>query len=345
MKAIGFSQTGAPENIEILDIPKPGALKKNEVRLEFLAGSLNHLDLWVVKGLPHLKYSFPHIAGMDFCGRVIESKSKKFRRDDRLIVYPGTSSGRDALGKKCPENLCPDFKIPGENAPGFFVEELVVQDRYLLKAPRHLSDAEAATLPLVFITAWQMLSDKGGIHFKNADHTRILVHGAGSGVTQALLALLSSMKAKNVAVTSRKSEKLHSWTQRGFAGFVWNEKTFEELKAFAGSERFTHIFDHVGESIFEMNIRLLATNGKFIACGATSGHQAKLDLRHLFFRQLQLLGSTIGSLKHFHEVVSWIAKKRIRPTIDRTFSFDEARNAYRYLHSAEQTGKIALLKS
>src|SRR5665213_3605825 len=149
MKAILFQKTGSTSQIEIGEIPLPGTLKANEVRLKFLAGSLNHLDLWVLKGLPRMKYRFPHICGADFCGEVIETKSKKFKLREKVLLYPAESQGKDLNGKKCPENFCEDFGIRGENAPGVFAEEIIVSDRYLVKMPKHLKPEEAASLPLV----------------------------------------------------------------------------------------------------------------------------------------------------------------------------------------------------
>lgn len=343
MKALGFTQTGSVSNIEVLDIPAPEKLKEGEVQLQFISGSLNHLDLWVIKGLPHIKYQFPHIAGSDFCGRVIESRSEKFKVGDRVLVYPGGNSGTDNRDY-LPENLRDDFLIRGENCHGVFREEIAEPEKYLIKAPEHLTDAQAGALPLAFLTAWQMVADKGFLpeSFDPQKIEPVLVHAAGSGVSQAILELLLSFGFKKIAATSRSEEKLTYWRKRGVHGFLAGPNLENDLKIWAGKVRFGLIFDHVGEAYFEMNIRLLRKNGKFITCGSTSGFKAPLDLRHLFFRQLQLLGSTMGSLQQFRTMVGWVAEKKLVPLVSQAFGFDNPKPAYELMESGRQNGKIVL---
>lgn len=346
MRALGFSKTGSASNIEVLDVPAPGELKEGEVRLKFLSGSLNHLDVWVIKGLPSVKYQFPHIAGSDFCGKVIESRSEYFKPGDRVLVYPGGNSGADNR-MHLPENLRDDYQIRGENSPGIFREEIVEPEKFLFPAPRHLSDAQGGALPLAFLTAYQMVAEKG-FSPEAYDPEKIgpvLVHAAGSGVSQAILELLWSFGFRKIAATSRDSGKLEIWKKRGISGFISGANLESELKTWAGRERFGLIFDHVGEVFFEMNIRLLRKNGKYIACGATSGFKAALDLRHLFFRQLQFLGSTMGSLEHFKKMVDWVGKKRIVPPVSHTFSFNNPKPAYELMEAAKQNGKIVLTRT
>jgi NADPH:quinone reductase-like Zn-dependent oxidoreductase len=342
MQAILYRKTGSIDDIEIADVETPGKLKAGEVRLKFLAGSLNHLDLWVLKGLPRVRYLFPHIIGADLCAKVVESKSKKFKVGSRVILYPAESQGKDAKGKSKPENLCEDFKIRGENTSGVFSEEIVVHERYVFLAPKHLSDSEAAALPLTFLTAWQMVSEKAGLTPPKKFDGNILVHGAGSGATQAILKLLISFGIKNIAVTSRDPKKLKEWRTKGLECFQWGPKTSDEIKAWAGPEKISIIFDHVGESIFEMNVRLLKAGGKFITCGATAGFEGKIDLRILYFKQLQLLGSTMGSLAHFKEMLSWVSRSKIRPKVSAEFDFKNPWAAFELMDRAEQDGKIVL---
>jgi len=343
MKVIGFKQTGSVSNIEVLDVPAPRKLQDGEVRLQFISGSLNHLDVWVIKGLPHLKYQFPHIAGSDFCGKVIESRSEHFKPGERVLVYPGGNSGTDSR-EYLPENLRDDYLIRGENCHGVFREEIVEPEKYLFHVPEHLTDAQAGALPLAFLTAFQMVAEKG-FPPERDDPIKIepvLVHAAGSGVSQAILELLLSFGFKKIAATSRQAEKLEIWKKRSIEGFVSGPNLETELKTWVGRERFGLIFDHIGEAYFEMNIRLLRKGGKFITCGSTSGFKAPLDLRHLFFRQLQLLGSTMGSLQLFNKMVNWVAEKKISPYVSHTFPFNSPKPAYELMESGRQNGKIVL---
>lgn len=343
MKVVGFTKSGSVANVEVLDVPAPEKLKDGEVRLQFISGSLNHLDVWVIKGLPHIKYQFPHIAGSDFCGKVIESHSEKFKVGDRVLVYPGGNSGTDTRGY-LPENLRDDFLIRGENCHGVFREEIVEPEKYLVKAPEHLTDEQAGALPLAFLTAYQMVAEKGFSPEREESQNiePVLVHAAGSGVSQAILELLLSFGFKKIAATSRQGDKLEIWKKRGAQGFPSGPNLETELKNWVGRERFGLIFDHVGKAYFEMNIRLLRKGGKFITCGATTGYQASLDMRHLFFRQLQLLGSTMGSLQHFKKMVDWVAEKKIVPYFSHTFRFDNPKPAYELMEAGLQNGKIVL---
>ncbi|HLG93286.1 MAG TPA: zinc-binding dehydrogenase, partial [candidate division Zixibacteria bacterium] len=283
------------------------------------------------------------IAGSDFCGKVIESCSEKFKVGDRVLVYPGGNAGTDSRDH-LPENLRDDFLIRGENCNGVFREEIVEPEKYLFRAPAHLTDAQAGALPLAFLTAWQMVAEKGfSPESDNPEKIEpVLVHAAGSGVSQAILELLLSFGFKKIAATSRQAEKLEVWQKRGVQGFIYGPNLEAELKNWVGRDRFGLIFDHVGETYFEMNIRLLKKGGKFITCGATSGFKVPLDLRHLFFRQLQLLGSTMGGVQQFKTMVNWVADKKIAPHVSHTFPFDQPKPAYELMESGRQNGKIVL---
>lgn len=342
MKAAYFQKTGDLSAIQWaeLDLPRV-SLKEGELRLKFLAGSLNHLDLWVIKGLPNLRYQFPHIAGADVCAEVIETRSTRFKEGDQVILYPAVGSGKDKAGRPVPENLSRDFSIRGESFPGVFCEEIVENEKYVFAKPAHLKIEEAAALPLVYLTAWQMLSEKAGIS-ENWDEGPVLVHAAGSGVSQALLEFLLAMKVPQIALTSRSKEKLEIWESRGVKGFVWSDKVLDELRAFTNAERFSVIFDHVGAYNFDLNIKLLRNGGRWVSCGATSGYQVQLDLRQIFFRQLQLIGSTMGSLRHFQEVLAFVNKMKIKPQLSKIYSIDEIQKAYLELDAGIQNGKIVV---
>jgi NADPH:quinone reductase-like Zn-dependent oxidoreductase len=336
MKAIFFDQIGSIHGIRFgdLKLPRPN-LKEGEIRVSFLAGSLNHLDLWVVKGLSHLKYQFPHIAGADFCGQIVESKSGKFSVDQKVLLYPGSSDRKEQ-----PENLSVDFGIRGENVQGVFCEELVIHERFVSKMPEHLSVEEAAAIPLVYLTAWQMIVEKAEIDKLRSGP--VLIHGAGSGVSQAIMELLLCMNISDLHVTSRRSEKLIFWQKRGLKTHLWSETMYRDLKSVVGPERFAVIFDHVGKEAFDMNVKLLRNGGRLVSCGATSGFDVSLDLRQIFFRQLEIRGSTMGSIKHFHQVLEFISTHRLKPKISGVYDWSQPQTAYQAIESGLQDGKIVL---
>lgn len=339
MKAVFYNKTGSLDYLQFGDISqekKP--LQEGQLRLRFLAGALNHLDLWVLKGLPRVEYHFPHVVGADGCFQVIESSSDKFKKGDRVVVYPASGTGPD-------EHLSADFKIRGENTTGVFQEEVVVDAAYAFSAVEYLSDEQNASLPLTYLTAWQMLAHRAGLFpgkFDQGSLGPILIYGAGSGVTHALLELLLSMDIKNIALCSREQGKLEAWKKRGVHAFEVNEKLYKQLKEFSEGRGFSIIFDHVGERFFEDSIRLLAYHGKLISCGASSGPKASFDLRHFYFRQLQLLGSTMGSLRHFAEVMGHIRSHKIEPEISHIYGWSDPQEAFKLIDQGLQNGKIVL---
>lgn len=355
MKAIGFTEVGSIEKIQVFEIDSPGELKDGEVRLKFLAGSLNHIDIWMIKGLPRANYVFPranyvfpHIAGADFCGKVIESRSKNFKPGDRVVIYPAINTGSDER-LYLPENLRLDFQIRGENAPGVFCEELIVPEQYLEKAPDYLSDAEAAAIPLAWLTAWQMVTKKASL-LDNLDHHLgpYLVHAAGSGVSQAILKLLLSLSVQKIFVTSRHLKKLERWTKLGIQGLVAKQDLVDALRRVSANDGFGVIFDHVGSRYLQINLKLLRNGGKLVICGATAGPKAEINLVQVYFRQLQILGSTMGSRRHFQELINWFAlhghlHDEIHPHISHQISFNEPRRAYEVMEKGEQDGKIVLI--
>lgn len=359
MKAVYFDSTGSIENLRwgecssanlfresLRAVAKTArddsSLLSGEVRVRALCGALNQLDMWVLKGLPHLKMNFPHIAGADLCAEVIDSKSSVFKKGDPILVYPGFCS---ELGKGH-ENLQKDFGVRGEDAAGIFQEEAVFSEKEIKLAPKHLSDEEAASFPLVGLTAWQMIVGKAGLfpgNFSPEEVGPILVHGAGSGVTHALLEFLISMGLqKNLVVSSRSEEKLKKWKDRGLHTQIFHGEMAQDLKKLLGGERFSIIFDHVGSASFETNIRCLRNGGKLVTCGATSGFSVEMDLRHIFFRQLQILGSTMGSLRHFQDMLDWVSSHELRLQVSEVHPVQQVQKAYQSLLEHSQDGKIVL---
>lgn len=341
MRAVACTDTGGLEHLKVVDLPPADSLKNGEVKIKFLAGSLNHLDLWVLKGLPIVKYQFPHVLGADCVGEVLDSKSADFKAGDRVCIYPAASDPVDFNQK---ENLHKSFGVRGEAAPGVFREELVVDSRFVFASPNHLSNQEAAAVPLAYLTAWQMLREKAQLFPGEFDANQlgsVLVHAASSGVSQALINLLQSFGVKDIVCTSRSAEKLQVFEGRaGVQTLVVKDNIEDALKPLR--KRFSIIFDHVGGAYFEASSKFLCHGGKLIICGSTLSPEAKIDLRYLFFKQLELLGSTMGSLKHFQEMLSWVDYKKLRPLVWKTFAFDEPKLAFQELMQAGQHGKIVL---
>ena len=356
MRAVALTQIGSTDfATELKDFTGCEELdteiQEEEVKIKFLAGSLNHSDLWVALGAIRHNFQFPHVVGADCCAKVIESKSGKFKVDDRVLLYPGVNLESDEWQKNNHEKL--DFCIRGENAQGVFREKWIVHESELERVPDYLTNEEAGALPIAWLTAWQMATVKGCRDIGESPHAiePVLVHGIGSGVSQALVQLLWTLGVSKIYATSRNREKLVPWESRGFRCFYGSPPTdlYENLKKEVPGG-FGVIFDHIGQDYFEMNLKLLRNGGRIVTCGATSGGDInkKRLLHHIFARQLSIIGGSMGSREHFKELVIWLGAcahtdQFLRPGISNVIPWSEAKRAYRIMESGGQNGKIVLV--
>ena len=339
MRAAFFNEHGGLERILVGDIPKPD-LKAGEVLVRVKYSSVNHLDIWVRKGWPGLKTFSPHVLGGDAAGVVegLGEGSRLFKLGDEVIVHPGLSCGHCEACTQGWESLCSQYAILGEQVSGTHSEWVSVPEKNLFLKPKNISFAEAAALPLVFSTAWQMLVGRAKV--KAGD--KVLIHGAGSGVSVIAIQIAKSLGLE-VAVTSTQNEKLEKAKALG-ADIGLNSLVVDfskEIKKIwpKGPDV---ILDHVGEVVWEQNIKCLKTGGTLVTCGATSGSSGLTDLKHLFFRQLSLLGSTMGNKKDFPIGIDLCAKGAIRSVVDKEFVLAEVSKAHAYLENKKQFGKVVI---
>ncbi|MBM4304022.1 MAG: zinc-binding dehydrogenase [Deltaproteobacteria bacterium] len=339
MRAAYFNEHGGKEKIILGDLPVPKP-RAGEVLIQVYYSAVNHLDLWVREGWPGLKKFFPHILGGDASGVVVESGEGafQFKKGDPVIVHPGVSCGhcQNCLGGW--ESLCSQYAILGEQICGTHAEFICVPQENLFLKPERVSFVEAAAIPLVFTTAWQMLIKRA--HLKSGD--KVLIHGAGSGVSSAAIQIAKLFGAI-VAVTSTHEDKLLKAKTLG-ADFLINssrEDFSKTVKQYwqTGPDI---ILDHVGEAFWEKNIKCLRTGGTLVTCGATGGGKGTTDLKHLFFRQLSLLGSTMGNKSDFSEILKRVDLGRLKAVVDREFGLDEVAKAHDYLESQKQFGKVMI---
>lgn len=335
-----MEQFGGPENLKLADLPdpKPG---RGEVLLRVKACALNHLDIHVRNGIPAYKIKLPHVLGCDVAG-VVEAVGEdvKAKVGERFAVSPGRSceacdfclSGRD--------DLCLKYGIIGAQAgQGGYAERLVVPERYLLPLPFDMSYGEGAAYPLTFLTAWHMLMTLGGC----GPDQWVIALGAGSGVAVAAIQMAKLAGAKVIAA-STSEEKLGRAARLGADHLVHMPKqdlVKETLRATGG--RMADIaIEHVGGAVFDAALKSLRPGGKLVTCGATAGPEIKLDLRYIFSRQYQILGSKMGSQGEMRRVARLVNERRLRPVVDRDFPLTEARAAHEYLAEQKQFGKVLL---
>ncbi|MCB0404302.1 MAG: zinc-binding dehydrogenase [Bdellovibrionales bacterium] len=336
MLAAYLNQFGGPEVLEVGNLRAPG-VADDEVRVAVRSSALNHLDIWVRKGLAGLKVEFPHILGGDASG-LVEAVGKNVTDlfiGDEVIVHPGLS--------KAPweevESLAADYRILGEHVNGTNAEMVTVPRENIFPKPKNLSFDEAASVPLVFTTAWQMLVGRAKV--KAGD--LVLVHAAASGVSSAAIQIAKCFGATVVA-TAGNAEKLELAAKLGADLVVnySNQEAASEIKNKFGKRRVDMIIDHVGADTWKSHFEVLRRGGKIVTCGATSGYLVPLDLRHVFYKQIQILGSTMGSKGDFPRILRLLEDGKLRPVVDRSFALRDIQEAHRHLEGRDALGKVVV---
>jgi NADPH:quinone reductase-like Zn-dependent oxidoreductase len=342
MRAVVLHDHGGPEVLAVEQVPRPHP-GPGQVLVRVRAVALNRLDLWVRGGLPGLRLEYPHRLGSDIAGDVVEVGPGANPRDlgREVLVNPGFGCGSCAHCLDGWDNLCRRYRILGENTQGGYGEYLVVPAENLLPRPRGMSWTDAAAIPLTFLTAWQMLVVRARV----APGDVVLMHAAGSGVGSAGLQIAKLHGAKVVALASTQA-KLDKARELGADACICSaeEDWEQQVRALdqVGKRGVDIVFEHVGEATWERSIRLTRKGGTVVTCGASSGWKAKTDLRQVFFRQIQILGSTMGSRTHLHRILKLVEAGKLSPVVDRVFPLEEAADAHRYLDRREQFGKVVL---
>ena len=338
MKAVRIHEFGGPEVLKFEDAPDP-ELRKDHVLVRIRACALNHLDLWVRKGLPGV--TLPHILGSDIAGEVVECGEyiSDLQPGTRVLLAPMLFCGHCEQCNQGRQNFCPQFAVLGNNAEGGNCELIAVPRLNVIAIPDWLGFVQAASVPLVFLTAWHMLVANAKLR---AGQT-VLVLGAGSGVGTAAIQICKLLGAEVIA-TAGQEGKLARARELG-ADYTINhyqQKISEEVKRITARRGVDVVFEHVGVATWAESIRSLKYGGTLVTCGATTGADATLDLRVLFARQLSCHGSYMGAMGELNEVLRHVFNGKLKAVVDRTFPLPETRAAHEYLAGSEQFGKIVV---
>ena len=339
MKAAIFHEYGGPEVIRIEDISEPEA-GPGQVLVEVEAVGVNHLDLWVRQGLPGIKSVMPHIGGCDFTGTVkaLGPGAAGFEVGQRVIDYPVQSYGG------VPFYLCDDpppggFQLIGEQTNGAMCELIAVDVPNLQPLPENLSFEEGAAVPVVFITAWRMLTERAALR----PGETLLVQGAGSGVGSAAIQIGKLLGARVIASTSTPEKMARAKELGADETINYREESISgRRREITGRGGADVVFEHVGDATWGESVKSAAYHGRIVTCGATTGFEGKTNLAFLFAKQLSVLGSTMGSLACFKRVLRFLAEGKLRPVVDRVMGLDECRRAHEIIEAGEQFGKIVL---
>jgi NADPH:quinone reductase-like Zn-dependent oxidoreductase len=343
MRAVLFRRHGGPEVLELAEVPAPQP-GPGEVQVRVGAVALNHIDLFLRQGLPALKVALPHVSGGDVCG-VVSALGAGVRGVDeggRVVLNPGMSCGRCPVCLDGRDNLCAEFRLLGEHTWGGLAEYVVVPAANLVPVPpgaAALADSDLASLPISFITAWQMLVDKAALRSGET----VLVLAAGSGVGVAAIQIAKLFGARVIA-TASTDEKLRRARALG-ADDTINHRTAElvaEVKRLTGRRGADVVVEHVGAATFPKSVVACARGGRIVTCGATDGWEPPLNLRHLFWRQLSIFGSTLASKARLFDVMALVAGGRLRPVVDRVLPLADAAAGHRALESRAVFGKVVL---
>jgi NADPH:quinone reductase-like Zn-dependent oxidoreductase len=340
MKAIVFYRHGEPEVLKYDEVPAPKC-RANEVLVRVRACALNHLDLWVRRGLPNVPIPLPHIPGSDVAGEIAEvgTEVTSVSVGQKVVLAPGVTCGKCAACIAGLDNQCRHFTNLGYMIDGGCAEFVRGPEVNCLPYPEKLKWEEAAAIPLVFQTAWHMLVSRANLQ----PGEDILILGAGSGVGSAAIQIAKFLGAR-VIVTASSDEKLLKAREWG-ADYLVNHKSQkirDEVRRITNKRGVDVVFEHVGIATWDESFASLALNGRLVTCGATTGYDAKVDLRFLFSKQLSLLGSYMGTKSELGTVMKLVAAGRFKPVIDRIFPLEEATAAHAYLEAGSQFGKVVL---
>jgi zinc-binding alcohol dehydrogenase/oxidoreductase len=322
MKAMRIHEDGGPEVLRLDEVEDPVA-GPGEVLIRLKAASLNHLDIWLRQGLPSVPK--PRILGADGAG-VVEALGEGadgFELGQRVVLNPGLRNGAE---------------IVGEHRDGTHAELIAIPRENVHPIPEELSFEEAAAFPLVYETAYRMLVTRAGLQ----EGEWVLVWGIGSGVGSAAFLIAKALGAK-VVVTSSDDGKLERARELGADETVNHESGDVVSVVKEATEGGPHVVvEHVGEATWKTSLQVARTGGRIAVCGATSGPNPPANLHRIFWKQLSILGSTMGTAEDFAGVYELVASGRVKPLVDRVFPLEEAADAHRHLESGKQFGKVVL---
>ena len=338
MKAVRLHEFGGPEVLRYEDVPDPQP-RKDQVLIRVKACAMNHLDIWVRKGLPGVK--LPHILGSDVAGEIVAVGEyvTGFKAGQRVLLAPMHFCNHCPKCVAGIQNQCREFTVLGNGVDGGNCELIAVTAEKVIPIPDNLEFDQAASVPLVFLTAWHMLVGRANIRLGQT----VLVLGASSGVGIAAIQIAKLFHAR-VITTAGDEKKLEKARVLGADYGInhYQQKISQEVRKITDKEGVDIVVEHVGAATWDESVKSLKPGGTIVTCGATTGHDAAFDLRFLFSRQLAFLGSYMGTMGDLHDVLSHVFAGRLKPVVDRTFPLKDARAAHEYMEASQMFGKVVL---
>jgi NADPH:quinone reductase-like Zn-dependent oxidoreductase len=340
MRAVTYERHGGPEVVRVTELPEPQP-GSGEVRVRIYAAALNHLDLWVRRGMPGVELVMPHVPGADGAG-VIDAVGpgvEEWEPGDEVFIQPGLFCGRCEFCLQGEESLCIRYRLLGEHVAGTLAEQVVVPAANVVRKPRGLDWTRAAAFPLVYQTAWRLVITAGELQAGES----VLIHGVGGGVSGAALQIAKYAGA-TIYVTSSSRAKLDHAIRLGadVAIDYTRERVPDRLRELTSKRGVDLVVDNVGEATWRDSIECARRGGRIVTCGATTGRDARTPIPRIFWKHLTIRGSTMANRREFATVARLVIGGRLTPEIDRVYPLDEAPAALERLERGEQFGKIVI---
>ncbi|MBN1361451.1 MAG: zinc-binding dehydrogenase [Sedimentisphaerales bacterium] len=340
MRAAVIREHGGVDVLRVEEVPEPKPAA-DEVLVKVLCAGLNHLDIWVRKGRPGAKFQMPHVMGSDAVGVVeaVGAEVTHVKAGDEVVIYPGLSCGHCGACARGERSLCASFGIVGFQRPGTFAEKVAVPAYCVYPRPVHLSPEEAGGFVLAYLTAWRMLMTRAEVRPGDC----VLIHGIGGGVAICALQLAKQAGAE-VIVTSSSDEKLSRARELG-ADHTINyrkEDVAGHAREITGSSGVDVVIDAVGAATWPIDLSVVHKGGKVVLCGITTGAIAETNLQAVYWNQLTLMGSTLGSMDDLRRMVKAVEVGNLRPVVDEVFPLKKVQEATQKMEDARQLGKIVL---
>jgi NADPH:quinone reductase-like Zn-dependent oxidoreductase len=344
MQTAQIPEHGPPSVLEVVDLPAP-ELGPGQVLVSVTAASVNHLDLWVRRGMPGMKIPLPRVPGSDGTGEVLAFGDGVEPRaglevGQRVVIQPGMSSGESPFDRAGDDHLSDDYGVRGEHGDGIHREQIVIEPRYLFPLPDAVDPIEGAAVPLAFITAWGMLMGRAQLR----EGETVLVIGGASGVGSAAIQLAREAGARVIATAGTEAKRELSRDLGALDVVDHHDPDWgRAVKGMTQGRGVDVVIEHVGPATWETSMRVLARRGRLITCGGTTGPVVSVVLPHLFIKHQTIHGSTMGPASCLPPIFEKVAAGRLRPVLDRSLPLSRIREAHELLEEGSVLGKIVLV--
>ena len=339
MKAVRIHKHGNKDVLVWEEVPLP-VVKDGQVLVEIKAAAINHLDIWVRKGIPGI--NLPMIIGSDGAGIVskIGKGVDKFDVGDEVIINPLLFCGTCSFCLNQQENQCYSIGILGETTNGTNCEFISLSQRNLIKKPSNISFESAASFSLAGQTSYQMLINRAKL--KKDDI--VFIWGASSGVGSFGLQIAKAYGCKVIATAgSKKKCEYASELGADLSLNHYKDDITSLVKDYTKGKGVNVVFEHPGLETWKTSMKILSRYGRLVTCGSTTGPKVSIDLRYIFFKQQSILGSTMGTLSALNGIINFIEHGKVIPVVDKIFSMRNIAEAHKYVENSNQFGKVVLV--